>query len=111
MVLDVKGAYLKTPIGSNQGEQIYIRLPTKRIVKLLKYLYGLKQSGKRWQYNERSRELIMCIHVDDSYVIASHVNLLESLYRQLVDEFEDITRTTGNVVSSSNDKREDARKR
>ena len=50
-VLDVKGAYLKTFIQEESNEKLYLRLPDGSTVKLLKYLYGLKQAGYQWQQN------------------------------------------------------------
>jgi len=49
VVMDVKGAYLKSKV--KEDKQLYMRLPDKRIVKLKKYLYGLKQAGYEWQQN------------------------------------------------------------
>jgi len=51
MVLDVKGAYLKSNINENNNEKLYIKLPNGNIYKLKKYLYGLKQAGKEWNNN------------------------------------------------------------
>ena len=51
MVLDVKGAYLKTRIGPDSNENLYIRYPNGKIYKLKSYLYGLKQAGFKWQEN------------------------------------------------------------
>ena len=45
MVLDVKGAYLKSVIDEAKGEKLYLRLPDGSLAKLKKYLYGLKQAG------------------------------------------------------------------
>ena len=51
MVLDVKGAYLKSEINEMKNEKLYVRLPNGNIKKLQRYLYGLKQAGKEWQDN------------------------------------------------------------
>jgi Reverse transcriptase (RNA-dependent DNA polymerase) len=51
MVLDVKGAYLKSVIKEPNKEKLYIRYPDGRVFKLLKYIYGLKQAGYEWQQN------------------------------------------------------------
>ena len=100
MVLDVKGAYLKSQIREELNEQLYIMLPNKTIVKLKKYLYGLKQAGYEWEQNvtnclvregysqsdadprtfskwSGNRYVIMCIHVDDFFVIGSDSEMLQ----------------------------------
>ena len=51
MVLDVKGAYLKSEIKMEKNEKLHLRLPNGRLVKLKKYLYGLKQAEAEWQDN------------------------------------------------------------
>jgi hypothetical protein len=51
MVLDVKGAYLKSVIKEPTKEKLYLRYPDGRVFKLLKYIYGLKQAGDEWQQN------------------------------------------------------------
>jgi hypothetical protein len=45
MVLDIKGAYLKSVIADPEKEKLYIRYPDGKTYKLLKYIYGLKQAG------------------------------------------------------------------
>ena len=45
MVLDIKGAYLKSVIADPDKEKLYIRYPDGKVYKLLKYIYGLKQAG------------------------------------------------------------------
>jgi hypothetical protein len=94
MVLDVKGAYLKSKIREELNEKLFIMLPDKSVVRLKKYLYGLKQAGYEWEQNvtkclirggydqseadprsfskwDGDRFAIMCIHVDDFFVIGS----------------------------------------
>jgi len=93
MVLDVKGAYLKSEINMEKNEKLHLRLPNGRLVKLKKYLYGLKQAGAEWQdnitatlvtngyqpsvdpliFSKRSDDnfIIMSLHVDDFYVISN----------------------------------------
>jgi hypothetical protein len=51
MVLDIKGAYLKSVIKDPNKEKLFIRYPDGKIYKLLKYIYGLKQAGYEWQKN------------------------------------------------------------
>jgi len=51
MVLDVKGAYLKSKIQNWDKVKLFIRLPNGRIHRLNKYIYGLKQSGAEWESN------------------------------------------------------------
>ena len=41
-VLDVKGAYLKSDVRPENNERLFFRLPNGEIVRLKKYLYGLK---------------------------------------------------------------------
>jgi len=40
MVLDIKGAYLKSVIADPNKEKLYIRYPDGKIYELLKYIYG-----------------------------------------------------------------------
>jgi hypothetical protein len=114
MVLDVKGAYLKSVIDEKKCERLYLKLPNGNIVKLKKYLYGLKQAGYEWQQNITSTLLslgylkspddpllfmkrsgksfiIMSIHVDDFYVIADKKQYLNELYLNLVKAYGDVT--------------------
>jgi len=102
MVLDIKGAYLKSAMGQGTHSDIYLRLTDGTIVKLEKYLYGLRQSGKMWQDNitqclkdlgyqqstsdpmtfyrvSEGKWIYMVIHVDDFFVLASDDELLERL--------------------------------
>jgi len=102
MVLDIKGAYLKSMIKDPEKEKLYLRYPDGRIFKLLKYIYGLKQAGYEWQQNVTGvlkklgykqsaidplvfskhvgkQWIIMCIHVDDFYVVSSQQGLLDTL--------------------------------
>ena len=51
MVLDVKGAFLKSEIDESCDEKLYLKLPNGQIKKLHMCIYGLKQTGKRWQDN------------------------------------------------------------
>ena len=45
MVIDIKGAYLKSSIDKQRNEKLCMRLPSGEYMILKKYLYGLKQSG------------------------------------------------------------------
>ena len=87
-------------------EKLYLRYPVGRIFKLLKYIYGLKQAGYEWQQNiigvlkklgykqsaidplvfskhVGEQWIIMCIHIDDFYVVSSQQGLLDILYKSL----------------------------
>ena len=100
MVLDVKGAYLKSHVREDIDEMLYVRLPDNRIMKLKKYLYGLKQAGFEWEKNvtacliaagytqseadprtfsrwQGKRYVIMCLHVDDFFVLGSDKGMLD----------------------------------
>ena len=51
MVLDVKGAFLKSFMNDKDVGKLFIRYPDGHVYELHKYLYGLKQSGLEWQKN------------------------------------------------------------
>lgn len=121
MVLDVKGAYLKSKIDQNKGEKLFIRLPNGTIVKLKKYIYGLKQAGREWQDNITNTLIsngykssadplvfskwinddyvIMSVHVDDFYVISSKVHLLDDLHKLLTLKYHEVTRKSGDLLT------------
>ena len=121
MVLDVKGAYLKSLIEEEYNENLYICLPHGNIHKLTKYLYGLKQVGKEWNDNitdtlirndylatedasvfyrkENADFILMSIHVDDFYLIGTKQAMLDKLYNQLIIKYKDISRKSGNELS------------
>ena len=122
MVLDVKGAYLKSCIQDGSGENLYIKYPDGSIHKLNKYLYGLKQAGFEWQKNVTTCLLghgyvqseadpmvftkhvgeefcIMCLHVDDFYVISSKQSMLQDLHNQLTEAYGTVSIKTDNVMS------------
>jgi hypothetical protein len=122
MVLDVKGAYLKSAISDPDKERLYIRYPDGKIYKLLKYVYGLKQAGYEWQRNitgelvrlgykqsptdplvfskhERKKWIIMCIHVDDFYAVSSHPDLLKDLYDSLTTAYGSVSMASGDLLS------------
>lgn len=120
MVLDVKGAYLKTPIQESRKELLWVKLPDGRLVKLRKYLYGLRQAGAMWQENisgtllahgytptadpqvyvKRTPDdfVMMSLHVDDFYVISSHQHLLDSLYNTLISTYNEVSKKSNNVL-------------
>jgi hypothetical protein len=122
MVLDIKGAYLKSRIKDGFHGDIYLRLTDGGIVKLEKYLYGLRQSGKMWQDNitecllnlgyhqsecdsltfykvEEGNWIYMVIHVDDFYVLGSSDALLEELMTSLTAKYGDVSQKKDNVMS------------
>ena len=122
MVLDVKGAYLKSKIREELNEQLYVMLPNKSIVKLKKYLYGLKQAGYEWEQNvteclvrrgysqsvsdprtfskwSSDRYVVMCIHVDDFFVIGSDKGMLQDLYQALSDEYGEVSIKEGDLLA------------
>jgi hypothetical protein len=120
MVLDVKGAYLKSEINEMKNEKLYIRLPNGSIKKLQRYLYRLKQAGKEWQDNitktlldngykstidplvftkRKGKDYIaMSIHVDDFYVISTNQNMLDEFYNLLHNKYNEVTRKSGNTI-------------
>eukprot|EP01036_Dinobryon_divergens_P036448 gene36448-47456_t len=122
MVLDVKGAYLKSDIKDLNKEKIYLKLPDGRVVQLLKYMYGLKQAGREWQVNltttltgagysqstadplvfskwNDNHFTIMAVHVDDLYVVSSTKEGLNDLYNTLTTAYNDVTRKQGDLVT------------
>ena len=121
MILDVKGAYLKSHIKEWKDEKLFIRLPDGRIKKLEKYLYGLKQAGAEWESNitktlleagyKQSADplvlskwigkdfIIMSLHVDDFYCISSKNSLLDQLYDMLVNKYDNVTRKSGDLLT------------
>jgi hypothetical protein len=118
-VMDVKGAYLKSAC---TDEDLYLRVMDKTY-KLKKYLYGLKQAGRKW--NELLSETLiklgyqqskydpslfflvhddgtyvyMCIHVDDFYVIASDQNLIDQLHGELEEKFGEVVIKSDEVLA------------
>ena len=121
MVLDVKGAYLKSKVDESKGEKLYVRLPSGEIVKLKRYLYGLKQAGAEWEKNitntlikhgyKRTADpllfikwqgddfIAMTLHVDDFYVISTKQNMLDTLYDMLTEEYDNVTKKSGNLLT------------
>ena len=119
-VLDVKGAYLKTFIQEENQENLYLRLLDGSTVKLLKYLYGLKQAGYQWQqnltgvlqecgyratiadpcvfyYRHEERYIYMCIHVDDFFVISSEQEGIDRLVGQLNHAYGEVAAHDGDI--------------
>jgi len=122
MVLDIKGAYLKSVIQETEKEKLYLRYPDERIFKLLKYIYGLKQAGYEWQQNitgvliklgyKQSRQdplvfsrhvskkwIVMCLHVDDFFVVSSEKYMLTELYDALTAEYGSVSINKGDLLS------------
>jgi len=117
-VLDVKGAFLKAKVTS---EKLYLRLPNGQIVRLKRYLYGLKQAGFQWQetlsltlqnkgylqskhdpciYYLRNKTdfIVMTTHVDDFYVVASKPKLIDDLHGALEQAFGEVSIKTGDIL-------------
>ena len=121
MVLDVKGAYLKSQIDEIKKEKLYLKLPDGNIVKLQKYLYGLKQAGLEWQKNVTrtlkqygylptidpmifykrvaNNFIMMSLHVDDFYVISTSQKMLDRLYEILITNYKEITKKSGDLLT------------
>ena len=122
MVLDVKGAYLKSHVREDIDEMLYVRLPDNRTMKLKKYLYGLKQAGFEWEKNvtacliaagytqstadprtfsrwQGKRYIIMCLHVDDFFVLGSDKGMLDFLYKSLLKEYGEVTIKDGDILA------------
>ena len=115
MVIDIKGAYLKSKIDLSKDENLVLRLPNLQYALLNKYLYGLKQSGLEWQRNItgflKSQEfrvtsdpllfqkriknsndfIIVSIHVDDLYIISTCDQHLHNFYLKIKNHYHDIT--------------------
>jgi hypothetical protein len=122
MVLDVKGAYLKSPIGESKQENLHLKLYDGSIVKLHKYIYGLKQAGYEWELNLTTTLLAngyvqsdtdnrafsktytdgkfinMAIHVDDFLVVASNHEILKQLHSQLEAKYGEVSIKTGDML-------------
>ena len=119
MVLDVKGAYLKSKINKRLKEHLVICLPNGQYAILDKYLYGLKQSGLQWQNNitnfllkndftptsdpllfqkkfQNEDFLITSIHVDDFYCISNKRTHLDDFYNIMLQKYDNITVKHGN---------------
>ena len=98
-----------------------MKLPNGKIIKLRRYLYGLKQAGYMWQLNvtqtlvdagyhstadplvfvkrEGRQVIAMSIHVDDFYVISTSQSMLDSLYALLTDKYKDVSIKSGNLLA------------
>jgi len=90
----------------------YVRLPNGRIVKLLKALYGMKQSGRQWQIllretmkllgftqlasdqcvyqskDKHNNAIIVAIYVDDLYIFCKNVETAEAFCDKLAESFK-----------------------
>jgi hypothetical protein len=114
MVLDVKGAFLKSDVDKSKGEHLYLRLPDGDIVELHKYIYGLKQAGYEWQQNltyfliqsgyencfddpmlfslhDGDHFIHMSIHVDDFYVISNSDIMMRELKDLLDNQYGEVS--------------------
>ena len=117
--VDIKGAYLNGVL--NEDEVLYMHHPPgykvpgagTRVLRLVKTLYGLKQSGRRWyqklrsiflslkfsqcrvdqavfiKWDPRKRELtIVAVHVDDCTMTATTIRLIQDLKEGLRQHVE-----------------------
>jgi len=116
--IDIKGAYLNGEL--TPQEVIYMRQPpgfaypnsTGQVFQLIKTIYGLKQSGRRWYQKftdicEKHLRLTRCsvdqsvfyrregdfiiviaVHVDDCTIAASNMSLVEEVKRVLGEHVE-----------------------
>ena len=108
--IDIKGAYLNGEL--NENEVLYMKHPPgykdpdagTRVLRLVKTLYGLKQSGRRWYQKLSSifvslgfkqcavdqavyfkvvklkgELIVVVVHVDDCTIVASTIRLIEEL--------------------------------
>jgi hypothetical protein len=88
----------------------------------LKYIYGLKQAGYEWQQNitgvliqlgyKQSHQdplvfsnhigkkwIIMCVHVDDFFVVSSEKVMLTDLYDALTSKYGSVSINKGDMLS------------
>jgi hypothetical protein len=120
MVIDIKGAYLKSFIDHELNEKLYLRLPDGQLTRLNKYIYGLKQAGLQWQKNVTSflisqgykktadplvlikrvkdQFIIVSLHVDDFLVISNNNKYMSELQHLLKKKYKDITIQTGDTL-------------
>jgi len=119
-VMDVKGAFLKSPIDLSK-ERLFVKLPSGQYLLLKKNVCGLKQAGFEWSqllsktsvqhgsaqskhdpclffYNKDGNFLYVVVHVDDLYVIASSNEQIDKLHEFLTFEFGEVTRKSGDVL-------------
>lgn len=117
--IDIKGAYLNGELQDN--EVLYMQHPPgykspdagTRVLRLVKTLYGLKQSGRRWYQKlssvfkslgftqcgvdqavyfkvvvTKGELTIVVVHVDDCTIVANTIRLIEDLKAGLSKHFE-----------------------
>ena len=117
--VDIKGAYLNGVL--NEGEVLYMQHPPRYkspnagncMLRLVKTLYGLKQSGCRWYQKlssiflslgftccsvdqavfyksdkDKKEHTIVAVHVDDCTIAASNARLVEQLKAGLCEHVE-----------------------
>jgi len=117
--IDIKGAYLNGELNAN--EVLYMHHPPgykvpnagTRVLRLIKTLYGLKQSGRRWYQKLTSvfiklgfkqcavdqavyyrvvvvkgKLTIVVVHVDDCSIVATTLRLIEELKAGLREHFK-----------------------
>jgi hypothetical protein len=117
--IDIKGAYLNGELNAN--EVLYMQHPPgykapdagTRVLRLVKTLYGLKQSGRRWYQKlssvfmslgfkqcavdqavyfravaTKGELTVVVVHVDDCSIVATTIRLVEELKAGLRKHFE-----------------------
>ena len=120
MVIDIKGAYLKSFIDKELNENLFLKLPDGKIARLNKYIYGLKQSGLQWQKNvtsfllsqgykqtadplvlikrQKDQFIIVSLHVDDFLVVSNNNKFMSELQTILRNKYKDITVQEGDTL-------------
>lgn len=116
-VIDIKGAYLKSSVTADDSN-IFLRLHDGQWVRLLKYLYGLKQAGYHWQQNittfllskqflrlttdenvfilrQAGAFIALVLHVDDLLVVSTSDQLRLELIAALRLHYGEVSIKTG----------------
>jgi Reverse transcriptase (RNA-dependent DNA polymerase) len=106
-VIDVKEAYsLKSEV-KVIAKQIYMKFPDGRLVKLKKYLYGLKQAGYQWQQNvtQYLKELEYIFKSPTKQILLYPPNAplkekqLNGIVNQLIPRYGEVTLKDGDLIA------------